>query len=750
MYDASIISSALNSIQPSIEIHDRKSGPRTVKFELRYSSLQEVNELKEHLDSLIDIDLYNLSKETSNVKIELKRPLNEDELILIENEKTICQWDCNYFQDRYYKILDATGKWINFTPVIPQLVNRRIRARLNKKKLAIRKWTVKARQQGETTDSEGVVLHRVAFHSDVRSLNSSRDSDSSEKMGLMFTDGMNQLPWWNRPHLKAFETGKEYFYDNGSLFDLGWGTQKSIGRGRTPLVSHNSELPFYKYPEQALEEGLFQAMHESEWMMQLEEGTAEVRDDYFHKKTLEVIAGMEAGTTSWVICFHPWCARRDLFPTDTWIRARSEAFEKWMPKTETIAHATKLRNWVLNNEDYRAEFGSNWYLPREQMFYYEIEKDDAIKRNALHKFLKEKPSDIEEAFQNAGHTIYPITTIIHLSDQAQSKTPEVYKLKGDPNEVNPETFPEEHEIDYSRKIIDIKCRWNLDLPSFNFQFVPILFNGWQNFDPQNKILIWEHPDINATYGSSVDTSDGLGINISDDMVKQVVKKGTMLYKDKQVCEFASASLPPKTFWPWDLAINTYYSPKEQLLYCPEINKGSEVMNEMINRGWENIVRMLDMAKLEKDIWDVKTLGWFTNTRSRPDMVNNTNAFLLRDWVEIYSMPLIQELKDMTKKKTISPVLGLQRDKILGKKDNRFIALAIVLYSLHINEFLGLEKSTWEQRIANENSVVELKSFPGFSYEQDDSTLINPDYDEEFDLEQSFESEDYEEVDSFQM
>lgn len=735
MYDPSITSKYLSKQNPFVIVDEGQKTERKQHFELQYHSVSETQQMIAHLNTLINLDAYESSKETSSPKVQPYRNLNEDELIWIENEKTICQWDCDYFQDHYYKILNSEGQWEQFKPLIPQRVNRRIRRRLQKAGLAIRKWTVKARQQGETTDSEGVILHRVNYFSDVKALVSSMDLESSGKLADICISSSNQLPWWNRAHLKAFETGVDYTFENDSLLDIGWGTKKSLGRGRTPLLYHGTEIPFYKYPQKALEEGLFNAMHESIWMMQLVEGTAETRDDYYHNKYKEIIEGMEAGTTSWVFCFHPWCARTDLFPTKTWLRARSAAYEKWIPSKEIIAHANKLQSWVLNNPDYRAEYGENWHLPREQMFYYEIEKAAAEKRNELHKFLKEKPSDPEEAFQYAGQSIYPIQTIVRISDEAQRKIPDVYKMIGDPNEVNPMLMPEESIIDYNKPRIKIKAHWNKSIPSSNFELVPIQFQGWSNFDPQNKILIWELPNRNATYGSSVDTSDGLGVGVSDDAVQEVVKKGTVTELDKQVCEFVSASLPQNMFWPVTLAINTLYSPVEQLLFCPEINKGTELMNLLMQRGWENIIKMIDMSLMEKDIYSIKKVGFDTNPRTRNEIINTMHSFILGHWIDIYSMPLIQEMKDLVKKTTVSPIFGKEKKKLQGKKDNRFIAMAILLYCLHRNEIMGLEKATWEMRIANESSIVELKSFEGFDYDKldnDEGLVYDPFSDEEED------------------
>lgn len=730
MYDPSTIANNLSQLDPHVILNEGTSNEKIISFDLTYHTVEEVRIANDYFDSLIDIEAYKASCETSNPKVILKDSnyqLSPEELIWMENERILSKWDCNYFQDRYYKILDATGHYIQFAPLVPQLVNRRIRARLQKAQRAVRKWTVKARQQGETSDSQGVILHRLAYFNDIKSLIASLDSDSSGKMADMTTSAMNLLPYWNRPRLKSHTTGAEYEYENGSLLDIGWGTQDKLGRGRTPLIAHCSEIPFYKYPEKALEEALFNAKHESIWELLLMEGTAEKRDDYYHKKTKEIIEGMENGLTSFIFCFHPWCARRDLFPTATWITARSDAFARWTPSTETIAHAIKVERWIQNNEDYREVYkevlGHPFKFDREQLFYYETEKNAAKKRNALQAFLKEKPSDPDEAFQNVGQSIYPIETIITLADRAQAVTPEVYKLRGDRNEVASILFPDDMEIDYNKPSIIIRANWNTAIPYSEFELVPIIFRGWDNFNPDNKFLIWEHPHTGVIYGNGTDPSEGLGKLVSDDTIMEIFKKGTIEYNDKQCCEFASPDIPPSQMWAPALAINTYYSPDEQLLFVPEIMDGTELVNAMIHRGWRNIHQPKDLTRISESISNVVRLGFSTNRQTRPDLVNHFNSLILGGWLDIYSMKLIEELKDLTMKTTMSAIIGSINKKILGKNDNRFMASGMVLYSLHRNEIAGREQAAWQQRIKNENSKVILKECKNPSYETDEGSII---------------------------
>lgn len=719
MYDSTIISEYLEEAEKTsafVIVGQGTTNEKKVNFRLDSKSLAERIQAFDYFDGLIDLDLYKntCDKHKSKVKIEFKKPnfrFSEEELIWMKNEQLISKFDYNYWAVGNYWILNHKNIWQRYEPNTSQRINNRIFARCQKARQAIRKFVLKARQGGETTDSQGRVLHRLNFYPDAKSLIASKDQDSTDKMSQMFTAALDKLPYWNRVFKERFETGDYYEFDIDSVLDLGWGTQKSLGRGRTATVAHLSEVPFYKYPQEAIEEALFKAMHESEWILQILEGTAEVRGDWFHKKWIEYTKGMEKGTTSVVTVFHPWVYRTDIYPTEAWMRARSSYYANWIPRLETIQLAKKIERWIHTNPDARAELGDNYQVPIEQLFYYEIEKENAENNNQLHKFLKEMPSTPDEAFQHAGHSVYPVKLVLSMSTEAQQIVPDVYMLKGDPNEISPTLFPTDDMIDYEREFINIKARWAPNLPSFNYQMVPIKFEGWDRFDPINKILIWEHPINNASYGCAVDPSEGLGANISDDAVVEIIKKGTAYYKDRQCCEFGSPELPPSMLWPFVLALMTYYSPQEQLLYAPEINKnGDSLLTALAERGWWNIYKMIDQSKLGQNISSIRKFGWETNNRTRTEIINRMNEFIMGQWIDIYSVPLIDEIKDIEKKDSVTATLGMKKSKISGKIDNRFMATGIAICAIHRDEFLGMQTKAWEERQRNENSSVTFASF----------------------------------------
>jgi hypothetical protein len=732
MYDQSITDENLAKTDPKVILAAGTPQEQIIPFELQEFSISTVHQAIDHINNKIDLRAYRetCDKNKTKVDIHLKNPSNPftlDELIFMENERIMCKWNYNYWAERYYRILNTENLEVQYRPNTIQQINNILYARMNKARRAINKWSVKSRQVGDSTDSEGRILHRINYFEDAKSLIASKDKDSTDKMSQMFLFALDRLPFWNRTFRERYQTGEYFEFDINSLLDLGSGATTSVGRGRTPTICHISEAPFFKNPQKSLTEALFPAMHESIWQLKIVEGTAEVRGDWFHKEWLDIISGMEKGITSWTGVFFPWFLRRDIYPTDAYVRARSDAYERWVAKKETLALARKAEIWVRTHKDVSSILGLGWKMDREQMFWYETQRDEAERKGQLARFLKEYPSDSEEAFQHAGHTMYPVKLILDMSDQAQSVEPEVYKLKGDPNEINPTLWPTIEETVPDGRRINIHARWGEQTAS-DYQLVQVYFNGWDNFDPVGKILIWEHPRLNSVYGMGIDPSDGLGRETSDNAVLEIIKKGTIEYKDKQVCEFASPELPQSLLWPYAHALGTYYSPQEQLLIAPEINKGTELLTALVAKGWQNIVKIYDSNVIGQDLSSVRKYGFETNNRTRPDLINKFNAFIIGEWIELYSMKLIEELKDLTKSRTISQLGSTMREKILGDKDDRFMAMGIILYSIHRDEFVGLQAKSWEERARNNSNVIVLGEYKPDNFQLDDG--LNYGYNEE--------------------
>lgn len=716
MYSQKIINENLQKLRPSVTFLNSRGQEETIEFQLQETPISECQEFVDHFNSKIDFDLYEktVDKGAGKTKIIFKAGYKPDvgELIFLENERIMCKYSWPYWSERYYKISNKENKFEQYRPNRAQRIWDRIDARLEERGLAVKRQNAKARQQGSTTHSQGKVQHRIQFYPAVKAITASFEKDETAIMAGMITDSMKRQPFWLRPHIAGMETGEYYKYDNDSFLNLGTGTAKVLSTGTTPTVGHLSELPKWLYPNEAILQSLLPSVHDNPRVFLVAEATAEGRNNFWHEFWRDNVKGMQDGSYEMYPIFIPNCVREDTYPTEAWIRQRASIFERWQPSQETIVYAIKVRNYITSNPDLRVEFGSSWKLSREKMFWYETMYNWHKSKGTLHIFLQEFPATPEDMFQNAGTLIYPVEIIAQHEAKAYGRVPDVYKLRGDQNEIDFSLQPTDDEIDYDKPKIDIVSTWDSNIPASHFELVPVKFDGWDKFNAKNKILVFEHPkDFGFVYGTSVDTSDGLGEKISDNAAIEVIRKGTPTENDRQVCEFVSPEIPQLQLWPFIMAIATYFSPIEQSLLTIEINKGEDAQNAMKNRGWWNLFLRKDSTTVSETPTSVRRFGFYTSGRSRDLLMAAINPHIKSMWIDIFSMPLIEELKDLKRQQM------LRKIKIAGESDNRFMALAMGLYALHHDEFLGREQASWEKRREQNSGRIIIPSMPvpdGFS------------------------------------
>lgn len=718
MYAPQINNLHLNRIKPSYILKGKEHIINLQRYDKDYCW-----QMEDYLNNLIEYDIYKESVSGKEVKIIFKNPACEKEYYSIPitefriNEEAVCTLDCNYFMDRYYMISNYKNQFIKFSPNKLQLINRNIRARLELARRAIKKLTLKARQTGETTDGLGVILHRLNFIEDVKSIIASYKNTETIKLARMFNDGFERIPYYLKKQYNEMAATSHYKYSNNSILTLGWGTEKALGRGATLLLFHLTEIAKYLYPEESVESALAKASHESTLNLGTIEGTAEKLGDWFDTFWHLQNKMQNEGLADFYCSFIPYvCRGDDLYPTKDWLHARIKAFNKWKPKQETIRHKYKVEQYIRTHSDLSDVMGKNWEMRKETMFYYEVEKEKYKARNKLHLFYREMPSDPDEAFQNAEQAVYPIEITTKLNDIAQQSIPSLYKIRGDSNEIDSNCqVGVEDDINTNKPSINIKTpyHWNFQT---SFELIPLVFKGWDKLDYKNIFIIWDSGNENFDYTLGGDFSSGLGEGRSDDFVMEILRKGTISNKDKQVLEFASPDIPTSRAWPFILAGLLLYSffgrdKSKQCLASLEAEKGGgqEAIDKLLMLGYSSIFELIDITKTGENK-RFGRLGWFTNRRTRPIMVNHFNSFAKGDYIEILSPLLVSELKNLTKHETISSIYGNQNEKIAGKVDNRWIATCIALYSSHQNEMLGFEKAAWENRQSQDSDLITLANY----------------------------------------
>lgn len=634
-------------------------------------TLDEIDEWTDRLSTVFDV-------ETG----EQVRRLDKDEHAFILNERRMSRLDFRYWGTSYWKIRDQHGIVRRWSPNIAQAMVLDVWGELEAGGHAIMMQQLKARQLGVSTLSEGTVCHRTQFYPDVNALIASSSPDQSEKMSKMIVLALDEQPWWLRPTQTRDKAGEliEFGGQNSGISIQAGNQIVGLGRGTTPDVVHLSELADYPDPEDLVDSSLMRAMHESPWLFMVLESTAKGRHNWWHKSWEWNVANWPIGRARLRPIFLPWFVGRDIYPTKTWLHTRPVP-QDWIPNAITTKHAERAAAYVSKNALLKKYLGDNWTMPREQQWFYEVEREEAKAKKELNKFLAEMPADDHECFQSTN--ISAFDTEIIISTRENVKEPwGVFGIRGDQNQLPARMQPYEYEIDRSLKPIPVTAAWGTAVN--RYELVPLKFEGFTAFDPHGKILIWEPPREDFTYGLGCDTGDGVG---EDRTVLEGVRKGTHDHNDAQVFEYASPYVNAYNLWPIALCLATLYSPRlfGERKQCKAViecrGNGEHVQLEMRKNGWANFHQWMRYDGKRLRLKDANKIGWFTNQWSRAAMLDMMMTALNDGWFEVYSPWFIDEMADLERSDFAQSLKAMY-----GGHDDRFMAAAMVLFSLHVMDF----------------------------------------------------------------
>ncbi len=671
MYSAKLIQERLEKLIP------------TLGFEPEYHSVEKVIRANKHFESLVD-------PETG----QSKRKYKSDEIKWIENERAICQVDARYHAERYVFIKDTENRLIRFRPNIAQEIILEIFAELSDEGRAIAVMLLKARQLGMTTLMEILVAHRAQFYPQVNAVVASSDPDKSRLMAEMMELSWRYQPSWLMPICTKHVSGELIeFGKQNSAVSIQHGAQfTGIARGTTPTCAHLSEVADLENPKKLIDASLLRAMHESPWMFAALESTANGRRNYWHETWEASKEGWKDRTAKLCPIFLPWFVGKDIYPTDTWIHARPIP-RNWQPKDLTVSHARRAAEYVHANDHLRKHLGEDWKMPKKQMYFWEIERAQAERKNALQDFYAEMPADDTEAFQSKNLSVFPIEIITEFRERTRPPLA-VFAI------VNPDIperlRPAARDIDRNRKTISINAPMGNN-KRFTAELIPLKFKGYSGFDYNNKLLVYEWPKENRVYGLGIDTADGVQ---KDNTVIQVLRKGDLEHNDNQAAEWASNVVNAYDLAPISYAIALLYSVPidgeyQQCKVVVECNRNGEACQlEMRKMGWKRFHQWIRYDNKSLSSKRSNKIGWFTNSWSRR-MVFDLVIKLLRDELADVGSPMfVDEMQDLEVEEG-----GAKLAAAYGGHDDRIMAFGIVAFSMHVLELQGTQRNMMRQRLA---------------------------------------------------
>jgi hypothetical protein len=663
---------------------------RAGKFTPEVHSLAECERAISHFESLVEVDYE--SERVVSVRNPDARPeetLTKDEVRWIENETLLCRIDFRYWVSRYVFIKNDEDAIFRFTPWMSQSIFLDIIAEMEDEQIAIFLIILKARQLGISRIISLILLHRVIFYDNRNAFLASSTEDKTRLLFDMLDFTLFRLPWWMRPQEKFRREGKLLELYNGSGVTLQHGQQGTgIARGTTPTVAHISELAEFDDPSSLIDSSLLRAMHPSPNSFLGLEGTAEGINNWWHKKwkTQKALWPERRGRLRPL--FLPWFVG-GLYPKAADLRARPipHNYEQTMLPWAK-AHAQMAEAYVHSTDYLRRHLGENWQMPIEQVWYYETERDAAIREGRLSRFLQEMPANDDEAFQSTNISVFDTDTLVYYRDHAH-RTPLAgcYGLRGPSDYLPARLQPSPLLVDNSLPTIPVTADWSPNTPPLQFELVPLRFDGWSLEDDSSsidKIYIWEQPMSGFEYGLGIDTSDGIG---KDRTVIEILRKSSIYGPTKQVGEFASSKMNALDSVPFALALGTYFSvPDAETgeLRQPRMaiecrGHGDQAQGILRMLGWRNfhpwVDRQIDSRKIELNKFN--KLGVFTNEWFRAGMIEMLTKMLRDAEIEISSPFFVREMESLE---------GDEFSQSLragyGGNDDRIMALGFILVSLY--------------------------------------------------------------------
>lgn len=310
-----------------------------------------------------------------------------------------------------------------------------------------------------------------------------------------------------------------------------------------------------------------------------------------------------------------------------------------------------------------------------------------------------------DCFQAPHQSIFDAELIMTKHDQVM-KPEAVYSIvSDDPNEI-PEKFkfsPLEHDRRYNQQKLTVGWT-NYDKPR-KYSLIPLVFQTYETFKPDGKLMIWEFPKDNEEYAIGIDCSFGLGADYS---VIEVVRKGTFQEKEAQVAEFFTPWMNAEDLIPFAMVIGTMYATfrrgkKRQPKVVIEIMAaaGETLQRAMQKLGWhefhhrqyEDHVNLGPTSNL---------IGWSTDERTRKKVISLLISTVRDHEVDIRSRYLVNSIANLQRNEDTGKIAAFG-----GRHDDHAIAFGIVEASLSMDIMPGAKENQHRKRKEVEGRKAKL-------------------------------------------
>ena len=249
-----------------------------------------------------------------------------------------------------------------------------------------------------------MLAHRTFLYGNATALIAADVPAQSAYLFSMLERIYDNMPWWMRPDDKYREKGAQLFFgQTDSLIVVESGksvrggdtlgqVRGQMARGKTIPLAHLSEISTWENAGQ-IDDSLLPSIPRGPRSLAIFESTARGRGNEWHQIWLNAVKGLGRILP----IFIPWYGESRSY--------RSRAPEGWEPTDLTKAHSERAldvsQKWC----------GHTIRLTKEQLYWWENEREAYKSKQKLHMFLAEYCADPAEAFQNTGRSVFPFEAL---------------------------------------------------------------------------------------------------------------------------------------------------------------------------------------------------------------------------------------------------------------------------------------------------------------------------------------------------
>lgn len=358
----------------------------------------------------------------------LLRNLSSNESEFIRSETILCRCDFNYWALRYGHIERDAMEGGGTAPIIYWAGQLRTLELMAEREELIYKqfektgfsdgillvWH-KCRQEGATALGRLISNHRMTLFKSNRCFAASLDETKIHELYVRDMVILDNLPFYLKPkiefNVKDEHIGLEVL--KSRLTYQKANQQAGIGTGQQFDTSHGTEIALWPAAER-LQFDFFPAVPQSPRVFLGLESTANGRDGFWYEFT-ENVRLRRNGYEHWIYSFTPWYIepkkyRRD--PKDGWIP--SGVSKEHAEMVERTSHLYAGRTIKLN---------------RQQLYWWETERELYRKQDALHVFLTNYCATPEQSFQHSTRSALPVDTIEWMRTNALMGMPYLPEIR---------------------------------------------------------------------------------------------------------------------------------------------------------------------------------------------------------------------------------------------------------------------------------------------------------------------------------